>query len=123
LGGRVGAERFAGNLNDEIIADRAAHGIGRAPIGLRVEQVRALPVAHVQMDHRRTGLAAGDGRVGQFGRRQRQGRMVGLRAPAAIGRDGDRDRPRIGVKTVQDAAHPITPIIASCKLVQHLLHI
>ncbi len=83
------AERLGGDLDDEPVADCAADRRDGVPIGRRIEQVTAVGVAHMGMDHRRACLEAMRGRHRQLRRRQRHGGMVGLDLAAAVG--GDRN--------------------------------
>jgi hypothetical protein len=87
--GLVDAERFAGDLDDEPVADRVADGGGRGAVGIRVEQMAGVGVAHMDMDHRRARFQALRRRSGKFDRRERQRRMVRPGLAAAIRRDRD----------------------------------
>ena len=63
----------------------------RRAIGLGVEAMLALRVAHMQVDHRGPALEAFRGGAGEFVRGQRQRRVVGLGLAPAIGRDRQHD--------------------------------
>src|SRR5690606_10137856 len=87
----------------------------RLAICFRVENVPALAVAYMQMNHRRTRAKASRCGLGQFSRRLRQCRMVRLGAPPAIGGNSDGHRTGSGLRH--------KGILHSLQAMQHLLHI
>ena len=91
LGGRIAAERLAGDLQHQPVPDRLADAGDRGAIGLRVEAMAPFRVAHMQVDHRGAALEAFGRRPGEFVGGQRQRGMVGLGLAPAIGRNRQRN--------------------------------
>ena len=100
LGGPVAAQRLAGDLHDEPVADRAADRRRSPPDRPRRRAGGRLRVAHVQMDHGGADLEALGGGARELLGRRRQPGMVGLGLAPAVRRDRDRHSLR---------ASPVTP--------------
>src|SRR5271165_4179513 len=91
--GGIAAERLAGDLHDKPIADCLADPRDRRAIGVGVEDMPALRVTHVQVDHRGASFEAFCGSAGELVGGQRQRGVVGLRPSPAVWRDRHDDSP------------------------------
>ena len=108
--GGIAPEQLAGDLHDEPIADRLADPRDRRAIGVGVEDMPALRVAHMQVDHRRAAIEAFSGGAGELVGGQRKRGMVGLRPPPAVWRDRHDDpSPRVSLEPPLPAFPPTPP--------------
>ena len=89
LGRLVSADRFACYLDHQPVPNRVAYRVRRLAIGVCIEQMTAVAIADMDMDHRGARLKTSGSGGGQFLRADRQGMVVFFTPPPTIRRDSD----------------------------------